>query len=99
MPMAFKPILDQNCVISIHYLRRNCLETIPFTVEHTYVSYLGEYTPPLPPQWTSNYFLLSGTCLAVVEKMKRRRSAKTSDTEEAMDTTEDKSPVTLSADR
>ena len=37
--------------------------------------------------------------VAVVEKMKRRRSAKTSDTEEAMDTTEDKSPVTLSADR
>ena len=37
--------------------------------------------------------------LAVVEKMKRRRSAKTSDAEEAMDTTEDKSPVTLSADR
>lgn len=36
---------------------------------------------------------------AVVEKMKRRRSAKTSDAEEAMDTTEDKSPVTLSADR
>jgi len=36
---------------------------------------------------------------AVVEKMKRRRSAKTSDSEEAMDTTEDKSPVTLSADR
>ncbi|KAJ7389280.1 MCM DNA helicase complex subunit [Desmophyllum pertusum] len=36
---------------------------------------------------------------AVVEKMKRRRSTKTSDTEEAMDTSEDRAAVTLSADR
>lgn len=31
--------------------------------------------------------------------MKRRRSTKTSDTEEAMDTTEDIAAITLSADR
>lgn len=35
----------------------------------------------------------------VVEKMKRRRSAKTSDAEEAMDTSEDSTPITLSSER
>ena len=55
----------------------------------------------MDPEFLGN--ILNGFCLfvtsVVVEKMKRRRSAKTSDTEEAMDTTEDKTPVTLSADR
>ena len=35
----------------------------------------------------------------VVEKMKSRRSAKSSGTEEAMDTSDDRTPVSLSSER
>ena len=85
-------------MISIPYPRLNCLKTMPFTVANSSIAYIREYAPTLP-QWIFKYVLLSCSCLDVVEKMKRRRSVKTSDAEEAMDTTEDNSPVTLSADR
>ena len=35
------PILDQNCLISVHYYlgRLNCLKTIPFTAAHSHTAY------------------------------------------------------------
>lgn len=37
------PILDQTCLISIPYPRRNCLKTTPLTAAHTHIAYMLEY--------------------------------------------------------
>ena len=43
------PILDQNSLISIPYLRLNCSKTLPLTAAHIYIPYTWEYHPPPPP--------------------------------------------------